>query len=246
MVNLRSDSKREATGGPELSIIIPAWNEGPNLELLLPALSEVVSKIGVSAEVIVVDGGSHDGTCEIAARLGALVFAQRERGYGGALITAFEAARAEYIITLDADLSHPPIFIEEFWRRREQADMLIASRYITGGRAEMSGFRRLLSVVLNRTYSRLLRLPVRDVSSGFRMYRHTALAGLKPVARDFDFLEEILILVYNRGGRVLEVPFHYMPRATGRSHAKLVRFGFAYSRTLLRMLKLRRAARASS
>jgi dolichol-phosphate mannosyltransferase len=237
--DLRSDSKPAAVPGHELSILIPAWNERANLELLIPALYDVVRTMGVDAELIVVDGGSHDGTRETAQQLGARVLEQCERGYGGALLTGFASTSAEYIVTLDADLSHPPVFIAEFWRLRAQAEMLIASRYVPGGRAEMSGFRRFLSIVLNRTYSRLLALPVRDVSSGFRMYRRKSVVDLKPLARDFDFLEEILILIYNRGGRVMEVPFHYLPRATGRSHAKLIKFGLAYSRTLWRMLRLR-------
>ena len=245
MENLKSDSGAAALRGPELSILIPAWNERANLELLIPALQDVVRKIGVTSELIVVDGGSHDGTRETAQSLGARVLQQRERGYGGALLAGFSASSAEYIVTLDADLSHPPVFIEEFWRRRDQAEMLIASRYVAGGRAEMSKFRRVLSIILNRTYSRLLSLPVRDVSSGFRMYRRESLIDLRPLARDFDFLEEILILIYSRGGRVIEVPFHYMPRATGQSHAKLVKFGLAYSRTLWRMLKLRKFAGGS-
>ncbi|MDQ6760755.1 MAG: glycosyltransferase [Acidobacteriota bacterium] len=245
MDDSRSDSNAAAGCTPELSILIPAWNERANLELLIPALQEVVRKVGVNADLMVVDGGSHDGTREMAESLGARVLRQSERGYGGALLMGFDSAIADYIVTLDADLSHPPVFIEEFWRRRGEAEMLIASRYVAGGRAEMSGFRRFLSIVLNRTYSKVLALPVKDVSSGFRMYRRETLLGLKPVARDFDFLEEILILVYSRGGRVLEVPFHYMPRATGQSHAKLIPFGLAYSRTLWRMLRLRRAAGSS-
>ncbi|MDQ2949054.1 MAG: glycosyltransferase family 2 protein [Acidobacteriota bacterium] len=237
-----SHNKTAALPRPDLSILIPAWNERANLELLIPALKDVIRKIGLTAEVIVVDGGSHDGTRETAEKLGARVLDQRERGYGGAVLTGFASAAAEYIVTLDADLSHPPVFIEEFWRRRDEAEMLIASRYVPGGRAEMSRFRQFLSIILNRTYRRLLSLPVQDVSSGFRMYSRAAVIGLKPLARDFDFQEEILILIYNRGGRVMEVPFHYMPRATGQSHAKLIKFGLAYTRTLWRMLKLRRAA----
>ena len=224
---------------PELAILVPAWNERLNLELLLPALREIIRKLGVDAETIVIDGGSHDGTREIAETLGARVLIQKERGYGGALLTGFAATSAPYIITMDADLSHPPVFIEELWKRREEAEILIASRYVAGGSAEMSRSRRMLSAILNRTYGRLLSLPVHDLSSGFRMYSRKVLVELKPIARDFDFLEEILIRVYNQGWRVKEVPFHYMPRNTGRSHAKLLQFGWAYLKTLYRMWKLR-------
>lgn len=223
----------------EVAILIPAWNEGTNLESLLPAVHEVLRGLDVDAEIIVIDGGSRDRTRSIAEAQGALVVMQQEPGYGGALLAGFASTSARYIVTMDADLSHRPIFIEEFWKRREEAEVLIASRYVGGGKAEMSRFRWFLSMLLNRTYSRLLALPLRDLSSGFRMYRRDVLTRLEPVARDFDFLEEVLILVYNQGWRVIEIPFHYMPRGAGRSHAKLFRFGWAYSKTLWRMWRLR-------
>lgn len=225
-------------------MLIPAWNERENLEALLPATSEVIERLGVRAAIIVIDGGSVDGTAEAALRLGARVVQQVERGYGGALLEGFEATGAPYLITMDADLSHPPVFIEEFWRRREEADLLVASRYVPGGLAEMSRFRLLLSVILNRTYGWLLSVPVRDLSSGFRMYRREVFAAERPVARDFDFVEEVLVRILNQGGRVLEIPFHYMPRGSGRSHARLIKFGWAFLKTLLRMRRLRRGAAA--
>jgi glycosyltransferase involved in cell wall biosynthesis/predicted SAM-dependent methyltransferase len=229
----------------ELSIVILAWNERENLELLLPALREVLDHLGVAAEVVVVDGGSTDGTREAAAQRGARVVAQVERGYGGALIAGFAAATAPYILTMDADLSHRPLFIEELWKRRHEAEMFIASRYIEGGSAEMGPVRRLLSHVLNRTYARVLSLPLRDLSSGFRMYRRDVLAGMTLVARDFDVLEELLIRVHAQGWRIVEVPFRYMARGTGHSHARLLKFGWAFARTLVRMWQLRNSVAAA-
>ncbi len=224
---------------PELAVIIPAWNERENLELLLPALRETLGGLGVTAEIIVVDGGSQDGTREAAESRGARVIPQQDRGYGGALEAGFAATPAPYIVTMDADLSHRPIFLEQFWKHREQAELLIASRYVPGGRADMGPFRRLLSHLLNRTYRRVLSLPIRDLSSGFRMYRRETLAGLTLRARDFDVLEEILIRVHAQGWRIREVPFHYTARGSGRSHARLLSFGWAFARTLARMWRLR-------
>jgi hypothetical protein len=60
-------------------------------------------------------------------------------------------------------------------------------------------------------------------------------------ARDFDALEEILVRIYLSGGRIREVPFHYQARNAGKSHAKLVKFGWAFSKTLLRMWRMRYA-----
>jgi dolichol-phosphate mannosyltransferase len=226
-------------GAPELAVVIPAWNERENLELLLPALRETLDGLGVTHEIVVADGGSQDGTREAAERRGVRVVLQQERGYGGALLAGFSATSSKYIVTMDADLSHRPIFLEEFWKHRDEAEVLIASRYVPGGRADMGPFRRLLSHILNRTYRRVLSLPLRDLSSGFRMYRRDVLAGLSLVARDFDVLEEILIRVYANGWRIREVPFHYMSRGAGRSHTRLLQFGWAFLKTLIRMWQLR-------
>src|SRR5881396_1015721 len=146
---------------PELAIVIPAWNERENIELLLPALKELIADLGLTAEVIVADGGSRDGTAEAAQRRGARVVVQNKPGYGSALLAGFAATSAPYIVTMDADLSHRPMFLEEMWRRRNEAEVLIASRYVEGGRADMGILRRLLSQVVNRIYRRALSLPLR-------------------------------------------------------------------------------------
>src|SRR5439155_7756449 len=103
---------------------------------------------------------------------------QTEPGYGAALLAGFAATTASFIITMDADLSHPPSLIRNLWDRREEADVLIASRYAAGGAAAMLRFRRFLSRVLNQVYARALALPIRDLSSSYRLYRRRALAGL--------------------------------------------------------------------
>ncbi len=228
-----------APGSPDLAVIIPALNEQENLELLLPALRETLDGLGTRWEIIVVDGGSRDGTRAAALQRGARVVSQSVSGYGGALRAGFAATEARYVVTMDADLSHRPTFLEEFWKRRDEAEVLIASRYVAGGRADMGGLRRLLSHILNRTYRRVLSLDIRDLSSGFRMYRRDTLLRLTLAARHFDILEESLIRVHAQGWRIREVPFHYMARGSGRSHARLLTFGWALLKTLIRMWQLR-------
>src|SRR5688500_10398893 len=104
---------------PDIAIVIPALNERDNLELLLPSLKDLLSELDLMAEIIVVDGGSDDGTQGSAERKGARVVLQSERGYGGALLAGFAATSAPYIVTMDADLSHRPVFLENFWQQRE-------------------------------------------------------------------------------------------------------------------------------
>jgi dolichol-phosphate mannosyltransferase len=230
---------------PDLAIIIPAINERENLELLIPATWDVLSKLGVNAEIIVVDGGSTDGTIAAAEHRGARVVQQNERGYGGALLAGFSATTAPYLITMDADLSHRPSFLAQMWNERSTAHVLIASRYVENGEAEMPISRRFLSRILNVTYARVLSLPFKDLSSGFRMYRADVLHRISLTARDFDVLEEILIRIYAEGWSIRELPFRYMARGSGKSHAKLVKFGIAYLKTLGRMWKLRNSVESA-
>lgn len=229
---------------PDVSIVVPALNEQKNLELLLPLIKDVIAQLHLNAEMIVVDGGSRDDSQQVAQKLGARVVEQNERGYGGALLAGFAAANAPYVVTMDADLSHPPRFLKDFWEQRNEADLLVASRYVAGGRADMGIGRRVLSTILNRTYALLLGIKLRDLSSGFRMYQRQVVAKLDLQARDFDVLEEILVKIYIAGGRIREVPFHYQVRNSGESHAHLIKFGLAYSKTLLRMMRLRYGIRS--
>lgn len=224
---------------PDLTVLLPVLDERDNLAVLLPRLERVLAELGCHTEILVVDGGSRDDTCEIAAALGARVLVQRETGYGAALREGFAVASSEYILTLDADLSHDPDFIIKLWRARQQADILIASRYVRGGVAFMPWERRVLSRVLNRFFSIGLGLPVHDLSSGFRLYRRAVLAELSLRGRHFDIAEEILVKGYAAGWRVCELPFTYFPRARGSSHARIVRFGIDLLRAFAHLWTLR-------
>ncbi len=224
----------------QMSIVIPALNEGANLKRLLPRLHHVVSTLSSQGhEIIVVDGGSTDDTVTVVQEAGARVVTQQEPGYGGALKAGFAAAQGEYILTLDADLSHDPGFVEGMWRARQDAEVIVASRYVSGGSARMPFIRKVLSLILNRFFTKGLSLPLHDISSGFRLYRASAVKEMGLESSDFDVLEEILIRCYARGWRIREIPFQYLPRQEGDSHIDLLRFGFAYLRTFRRMWELR-------
>lgn len=237
-----------ATPNPELSILIPALNEEGNIGELIARCRAVLEELGLSAgsapdarvQILVVDGGSSDRTVEEAREAGARTIEQVGPGYGGALRTGFASSPSRYVLTMDSDLSHEPEFIAQLWAARETADLVIASRYVPGGKADMSMFRLFLSRILNVFFTTALSIPVKDISSGYRLYRREVLARIDFRAADFDVLEEILILIYNQGGRLAEVPFHYRARKTGKSHAKLFRFGLAYCRTFFAMWRLRR------
>jgi dolichol-phosphate mannosyltransferase len=223
----------------DISIILPVINERENLDILIPRLQSLLKNARLDAEIVVVDGGSSDGTLESAAAHGVRGVSERGKGYGAAIQTGFEEARGDWVLTLDADLSHDPDFVAKMWRARDRADIVIASRYTRGGVAYTDLFRKSLSRLLNVFLRRFWSLPVRDVSSGYRLYRRAALVGLEFTSTNFEVLGEILVRLYARGYRVVEVPFTYFPRGAGRSHIHLLRFGMAQLRSALRMWKLR-------
>lgn len=215
-----------------LTVLIPTLDEEGNIEELIANARKHAQSIVPETEILVVDGGSADRTREFAEKAGAVVVRQAAPGYGAALREGFARASGEFILTLDADLSHPLDFFPKFWERRADADLIVASRLVPGGGATMPLSRRILSRILNWGFGLLFGLPIRDQSSGFRLYRAAVVKGLKLEARDFDVLQEILIKLHQKGVRMLELPFHYEPRKSGSSKARLMRFGRSYWRTI--------------
>lgn len=230
--------------GLQLSIIIAALNEADNIELLIPMIRKQLLFFQDAYEIIVIDGRSTDDTVETALRLGARVEQQVLPGYGGAIRHGFSVARGEAIMTMDADLSHPPNFIKSMLSALEEAEVVIASRYVRGGTADMPGYRRVLSRVLNLFFARGLSLPIRDVSSGFRLYRAKVLQKLDLRQTDFSILEEILVKVVAQGYHILEIPFHYAERGNGRSKAHILQFGLSYLKVFGKLWKTRNSVSA--
>lgn len=143
------------------------------------------------------------------------------------------------MISMDADFSHPPVFIKDLWTERQSADIIIASRYVRGGKAVMPFSRYFLSRVLNMFFGLGLSIPVRDMSSGYRLYRVSAVHSQQVTCKDFDILQELLVRAVANGKVVKEIPFTYRPRKHGSSHARVFKFGMAYLRTFGRLWQLR-------
>ena len=229
-----------------LTVLIPSYNEAENLEELIPKLSLSLEKITpASWEILVVEGGSIDQTVAIAQKHGARVVFQRKPGYGGAIQTGIEEAKGDYLLTMDADLSHEPNFIYKLWESRHRADIIIASRYCRGGVAYMPWTRKVLSKILNAFFARGLSLRARDLSSGFRLYHTPLLKGMELRGRNFEILEEILVKAHIEGWNIHEIPFTYFPRVKGSSNARIFKFGIDYLRTFFLMWKIRNSTEAA-
>lgn len=231
-------------GDLDLSVVMMTKNESDNVASLVPRLWAVLRRLGLRAEIVVVDD-STDGTLEVARRLGCRVLRQGTPGYGAALAQGLAAAAGDYVATIDADYSHEPEFLYHMWAARSSADVVIGSRYVRAGSGEMPLVRRLLSRMLNWVSTVLLALPYKDVSSGFRLYHRRVLRAAGHLAsRDFDAQEELLVRAYCEGWRIREVPIRYRPRHAGRSNARAVRFAISYLRTFRGLWALRNSEKS--
>jgi dolichol-phosphate mannosyltransferase len=221
----------------DLTVVVPTLNEEGCLRQVLPRLKETFKRLGLRGEILVVDGRSTDKTVAVAEAGGARVMTQTGRGLGGALREGLSAANSPWAAVVDADGSHPPEILAQMWARRNEADLIIASRYIPGGSAVMDPVRQLLSRSLNLVSRVVLRLPVYDASGGFRLYRAELVRAscADSAANDFTVQQELLVGILSRGGKVLEVPFRYEPRLDGASKASALRLAPSYIRMLLRL-----------
>jgi dolichol-phosphate mannosyltransferase len=223
----------------DLSVVIASLNEAPNLYRLLPVLRDALNQLGVTWEVLVVDGNSPDGTRQVVETAGARYLCEPLPGYGAAILRGISEARGAYVLTMDADMSHPATFIGNLWQARNSGDIIIASRYVPGGYADQPWFRLMLSRLLNRFFGAGLSIPAKDLSSGFRLYRKGLFAGVDVTFTNFVILVEILLLAYGKGQIIQEVPFHYQPRVSGSSKARIIKFGKDYLRLFYRVWKMR-------
>lgn len=223
----------------DLSVIIPAKDEGMNLQQLLPALQQSLNELGIAYEILVVDAQSPDGTREIVEQAGATYVDEPKPGYGAAILRGVSEAHGRYLLTMDADLSHPAKFVRDLWNARDKGEIIIASRYVPGGRADQPPMRLVLSQILNSFFRFGLSLDIHDMSSGFRLYHKKVFRQVDLSYTNFVILVELLLKAFQKGRRIIEVPFHYQPRGQGRSHAQVVQFGVDYLRLFFTMWRIR-------
>ena len=207
-------------------VIVPTYNERENLPPLIDALLRIDG-----LRVLVVDDGSPDGTGMVADRLAgpstgrvAVLHRLGERGLGRSYIDGMrEALRSDatHICQMDADFSHDPLELPRLLQAAASADLAIGSRYVRGGEVRNWPKRRLaLSTVANVYVRAITRLPVRDVTSGFRCWQRELLQRLPLeaiVSDGYAFQVEMTWEARAAGGRIVEVPITFTERRQGAS-----------------------------
>jgi hypothetical protein len=219
-------------GGAEsrVLVVLPTYNERATIE----AAVRGALKAGPSVHALIVDDGSPDGTGRIADDLAAsesrvrVLHREGKRGLASAYLTGFHMGLQEgydVIVEMDADLSHRPEDLPGIIAGAETNDLTVGSRYIPGGGvSNWSRFRVALSRGGNAYARTLLRLPIKDATSGFRSYRRDCLAAL--VERGFHsqgygFQIELVYRAHQMGFRLGEVPITFREREHG--HSKISR-----------------------
>jgi dolichol-phosphate mannosyltransferase len=230
-----------------LVIMIPTYNERENIGELIHGILTLTTACDLA--ILVVDDNSPDGTAEVVAeisrrdpRVQSLV-RQEERGRGLAGIEGFRRSLdlgADFIIEMDGDGSHQPSSIPSLLEGARRADLVLGSRFVPGGKdAERSPGRRLITVLVRSFIRRYFRIPVNDVSSGFRCFRREVLArmGLDSlVSTGPSVVLEVLYKAYRLGFTIGEVPIVFIDRKKGRT--KLT--GRTLWKTLLMALRIKR------
>ena len=207
-------------------VIVPTYNERENLAILVGELLRIAE-----LHVLIVDDGSRDGTGQLADELAAVhrdrvtvLHRTGPRGLGLSYIDAMRRAlrlNASVICQMDADLSHNPADVPRLLAAATDADLVIGSRYVTGGAIRNWPLRRrLLSAFANRYVRWLTRLRINDCTSGFRCWRREALARM-PLDRiesdGYALMVELVWEAQAAGCRIAEVPITFVERRRGSS-----------------------------
>jgi dolichol-phosphate mannosyltransferase len=208
------------------AVIIPTYNESGNIERLV---NEIIS-LPINLLVIVVDDNSPDGTGEIVNSISLrepkvrCIHRPSKLGLGTAHIAGMRRAlelKCDAIITMDADFSHRPAYIPSLIAGFDRFDVVIGSRYASGGGVRGRKISlRLVSLVANLFARLILGIKATDCTAGFRAYRNTVLESINLdliFSNGYSFLIELLFLCQTRGWRIGEVPIIYEDRLTGKS-----------------------------
>lgn len=234
----------------DLSIILPAYEEADNLRWLLPEIKSQLQDLEITYEVIVVDTEQPKDESPQICAINQVIYIPRVGGslYSHALKTGIGCSSGKWILCMDSDGSHPASFIASLWGARNEADIIIASRYVKGGHTENPAPLIFLSYLVNVVFRLVLGLKCSDLSNSFRLYQGAPLRSLTLECQNFDIVEEILLKISLAKApfTIREIPFTFEARKSGKTKRDLFAFILSYLGTLRRLYKFKKDAIAKT
>lgn len=231
----------------QVSIIIPTYNESQNILQMLRTIGDHIPK-NLLTEAIVVDDNSPDGTGKIVEEYLKdfkkvahytinVIHRKAKNGLGSAILNGIQQARGDTIIVMDSDFSHPPQIIPKLIEsiKKYQYDIVVASRYIKGGKIQGWSFKRkFMSKFATLIAKKGLGIDTNDPMSGFFAFRRNVIKGLNLDAIGYKFLLEMLVKA--KGASIQEVPYTFQDRELGSSKLG-IRTIFDYFRSVWKLYK---------
>ena len=229
----------------KVSFVIPTKNEHGNIERLIPKINEITSKYNILNEILIIDDNSNDGTIEDVKNLmkfqNNIHLIQRKNfsnifpkfpkkwkylGIGSAHKIGYNLAKGDLIISMDADLSHPPEKITNMINLINSGhDICVGSRYVRGGGSDKNILNQVISRLGSLYLSLFLRIKINDLSNGFRVIRKKIWEKIKNnhYTNDNNFLIESLYYAHKNGAKITESPIFFKEREIGESKTPLLK-----------------------
>ncbi len=224
---------------PSISVVIPAYNEEHNLSFVLQDIHDILTKVGLPYEIIVVNDGSQDKTAEVARGFDVvLIDNRRNLGKGSSLINGFVHTKGNIIVTMDADGSHRAEDIPHLIHpllKNGNVQAAIGSRFVNSiGKRSTSELHLVGNRIINALILLLTGRFVSDSQSGFRAYRRNALMKIKLHSSGFDIESEMTIKFLKKGLAITEVPITCYPRKNGLTRIQPFKDGFNIVRSIIK------------
>src|SRR6185436_7310346 len=208
-------------------VLVPTYNERANIAELV----EKVRQFAPGLHIVIIDDNSPDCTGELAEELARqhpdevfVIHRQQKEGLGKAYVDAFTQVLKkdyEFILQMDADLSHDPAHLPQFFEKIRDHDLVVGSRYLQGISVVNWDLKRLILSKLATNYVRFLtRMPFSDATSGFMCWRREALESIgfeDAFSSGYVFLVEMKYKAYRKGFRLAEAPIIFVERKSGNS-----------------------------
>jgi dolichol-phosphate mannosyltransferase len=217
---------------PEISIILPTYNEAKNISRLIPELEKVVSEHGFDAEIVVVDDNSPDGTAETAEKLNKkfknirVLKREKKEGIGVAMKDAYDFAKGNILLSMDADLQLKAQDITELLKYIGDYDMVFGSKYLEPAKYQRRNFlsktRFLISKLGNRYLGLVNRTPFIDYSLNFRAMKKKVWKALSPEDKRNFFFVEMIVQAHRKGFKLKEIAVEFKERPYGQSKTRVL------------------------